>query len=99
MNYPEKLTLSVTADDIRKGEQKSASACAVALCGVRSFEDNDGLTVTSEDIEVYGLDGSYAVYKPEDTTHARFVEDFDSGEPVQPTTLVYSLDSTAPERD
>lgn len=100
MNFPEKLTLAVSPEDISGGECQSDSKCAVAQCAVRTIPGNAGVSVTFDNIEVYGKDGSVAIYEADDPTkHGAFIEDFDNGLSVEPVTLTYTLDSQAEERD
>jgi hypothetical protein len=78
------MKISVTQDDIAKGQRVSASFCPIALASRRTF--NNEVTVTKgEGIRVYKYPRSLVYSIPKNAV--ALINNFDHGGPVEPFTF------------
>jgi hypothetical protein len=88
MNFPQTITISVTADDIAQGKQRDCRRCPIA-CAVRRAFPHAVVDVDEADINIWksGLIAeTFREYVLPDEAR-EFISAFDAGESVKPFTF------------
>jgi len=80
------VKIVVTQSDIELGTPDSCAFCPIALAATRAYPDADYVDVGPDRIEVHYWDGCKTdiVFRDLPMIAQQFIEDFDSGETVQP---------------
>lgn len=90
MEYPEKITINVTEQDIIKGVQDDVLHCPIARAVNRKFHMKMGVRAAIEMITIHdNVYGPWETYYITTDESIRFMESFDHGKSVKPQKFTF----------